>query len=66
MRWNWSDNGIMKWKKRMEQGFQSVGRNIRTNIEEGQKGLKKTDNKYKYRINALKGNLDAFKRGFSE
>lgn len=51
-------------KSRVERGLQSVGSNIRTNIDQGQKDFSSGKAKYYASINPLKGTRAAFKRGY--
>jgi len=50
-------------KKRAEDKLQAVGRQIGSNISQGQKDLKSGAAPYYGSINPLKGIIDAFKKG---
>ncbi len=47
-----------------ERGLQEVGRNIRKNVDQGQKDLKSGKNAEYAAINPLKGTRTAFKKGY--
>ena len=56
--------GIVEAKADTERGLQSVGRNIRKNVAQGQKDYRSGAIKEYATINPLKGTIKAFKEGF--
>lgn len=57
---------VLGEKKRIEGGLQSVGRNIRSNIAQGDADWKSGKMPYYGTINPLKGTVSAFKQGFDQ
>lgn len=57
--------GAVEFKGDTERGLQEVGRNIKTNINQGQKDYKSGKMEEYGTINPLKGTRTAFKKGFN-
>lgn len=57
-------SGAAELKGDTERGLQEVGRNIKRNVDQGQKDFKSGKAPYYGTINPLKGTRTAFKKGF--
>lgn len=57
--------GAVKAYQQAGKGLESVGANIRKNVDKGQKDLSSGKMPYYGSINPFKGSVDAFKQGFN-
>lgn len=57
--------GVKEVKADTERGLQEVGRNIKRNVDQGQKDFQSGRNAYYASINPLKGTRTAFKKGYN-
>lgn len=56
--------GAMEMKSDTERGLNEVGRNIKKNVDQGQKDFQSGKSKYYATINPLKGTRTAFMKGY--
>jgi hypothetical protein len=56
---------VVATKNKIGKGLESVGSNIRKNVDQGQADLQSGKSKYYASINPLKGTVDAYKQGYA-